>query len=391
MYIMGKEEAEAAARVIKSGKLFRYLGGEERESELFEKEWSEKIGVKHTVVVTSGTAALICGMVGLNIGPGDEVIVPGYTFMASAMAPLAVGAIPVIAEIDESLTIDIDDMERKITPHTRAIIPVHMNGLPCNMDGVMEVARKHDIAVLEDVAQANGGSYRGKRLGSIGEAGAFSFNYWKIITCGEGGALCTDKRDVYERALIHHDSACIFRDYAQGIKAPFFSGWNFRMNEILTAILRVQAKRLDGILESLRAEKKILMEELRDIGVFTFNPVNDSEGDCSTALMLQFELADRAKSFCELANEDGISAGILIDSGRHVYENWDVIMDKTGAHHPARDPYNSPDVKVEYSKDMCPKTLGILRKTVCIGTSATRTLEETKDFAGKIRKAGSKC
>ena len=279
MYIMGKEEAKAAARVIESGKLFRYLGGEERESELFEKEWSEKIGVEYTVTVTSGTAALICALVGLNVGPGDEVIVPAYTFMASAMAPLAVGAIPVIAEVNDSVTIDPADIEKKITPRTKAIMPVHMNGLPSKMDKVMEIAKKHNLLVCEDCAQADGGSFKGKRLGSIGDVGEFSFNYWKIITCGEGGAVCTDNRDVYERTLIQHDSACIFREYAQGITHPFFSGWNFRTNEILTAVMRVQLRRLDGILDALRKEKKTLMDMLSDVSAFTYNPVNDPEGE----------------------------------------------------------------------------------------------------------------
>ncbi|HEY3417439.1 MAG TPA: aminotransferase class I/II-fold pyridoxal phosphate-dependent enzyme, partial [Armatimonadota bacterium] len=228
MYIMGEEEVAAVRRVIESGQLFRYRGGEGGETDQFEKAWSEKIGVQHTVSLTSGTAALICAMVGLNIGPGDEVIVPGYTFMATAIGPLGVGAVPIIAEVDESLTIDPADVERKITPRTKAIIPVHMNGLPCNMDVIMAIARKHGIAVVEDACQADGGSYKGQRLGSIGDVGAFSFNHFKIIACGEGGALVTNDRVIFERALIHHDSGCVFRDHADQLGIPFFAGWNFR-------------------------------------------------------------------------------------------------------------------------------------------------------------------
>jgi dTDP-4-amino-4,6-dideoxygalactose transaminase len=389
MYMMGREEAEAAARVIESGKLFRYLGGEERESELFEKEWSEKIGVEHTVTVTSGTAALICALVGLNVGPGDEVIVPGYTFMASAMAALAVGAIPIIAEIDDTLTIDPADIEKKITSRTKVIMPVHMNGLPSNMDKVMEVAKKHSLLVCEDCAQADGGSFKGKRLGSFGDVSEFSFNYFKIVTCGEGGAVCTDNREVYERTLMQHDSACIFRDYAQGIETPYFSGWNFRTNEILTAIMRVQLRRLDGILDALRKEKKLLMEMLSDVSAFTYNPVNDPEGDCATTLMLCFESAEKAAAFAKESTELGVGTEPLINSGRHVYSNWEVIMEKRGAHHPGRDPYQQPGIEVEYSKDMCPNTLDILGRTVGIGPSPTRSLDETKEFAETIRKAAS--
>jgi dTDP-4-amino-4,6-dideoxygalactose transaminase len=227
MYIIGKEEIGAIKQVIESGQLFRYRGGEGGETDKFEKEWSEKIGIKHTLAVTSGTAALICGMVGMGIGPGDEVIVPGYTFMSTALAPLAVGAVPIIAEIDESLTFDPKDLEKRITPRTKAVIPVHMVGLPCNMDAIMQIAKKHNLMVLEDACQSVGGSYKGKRLGSIGHAGVFSFNQYKTITCGEGGALVTNDGDIYDRALIHHDGGCVFRDHAAEIRPPFFAGWNF--------------------------------------------------------------------------------------------------------------------------------------------------------------------
>ena len=158
MYIIGKEESDAVARVIESKQLFRYRGGEGGETDTFEKEWAAKIGSKYALAVTSGTAALIIGMVGMGVGPGDEVIVPAYTFMATALGPLAVGAVPIIADVNESLTIDPADIERKITPRTKAIIPVDMVGLPCDMDGVMDVAKRHGLKVLEDACQADGGS-----------------------------------------------------------------------------------------------------------------------------------------------------------------------------------------------------------------------------------------
>jgi dTDP-4-amino-4,6-dideoxygalactose transaminase len=390
MYLIGRRETEAVTRVIQSGKLFRYLGDQKSQGDLFEQEWSSKIGTDYTVAVTSGTAALICGLVGLGIGPGDEVIVPGYTFMASAMAPLAVGAVPVIAEVDESMTLDPADLDRKITSRTRAIIPVHMDGLPCDMAAIMTVARDHGLHVLEDVAQATGGSHSGRRLGSIGEAGAFSFNYWKIITCGEGGALTTSNRTVYERALLQHDSACIFRDYASGITTPFFSGWNFRLSEVLSAILRVQLGRLDGILEALRAEKRLLVEELHDAAAFRLNRVNDPEGDCATKLMLLFDSAHEARAFSDRMRAEGIDVYYVINSGRHLYSNWEPIMERRGAHHPALDPLRSPDLAVQYTKDMCPRTLDLARRTVGILTDPARTPEETRDLARTIRQAAEK-
>jgi len=389
MYIMGEEEVQAVRRVIESGRLFRYRGGEGGETDNFEREWSEKIGVAYTIAMTSGTAALICGLVGLGIGPGDEVIVPGYTFMATALAPLAVGAVPIIAEVDESLTLDPEDFERRVTPRTRVVIPVHMCGWPCDMDAILDIAQRHGLAVLEDTCQADGGSYKGRRLGSIGDAGAFSFNQFKIIACGEGGTLVTDNRDIFEKALIHHDTGCVYREHASGIETPIFAGSNFRMNEILGAILRVQLTRLDGILAALRKEKRTMMSELEGESAFTFNPIHDVEGDCATTLALLFDSAAEARAFLEHLKADGIAADSPIDSGRHVYANWEPILEQRGAHHPGRDAYRLAAGPVAYSRDMCPRTLSNLERTVCIPASPTRSEQELADLIRCVKKAAA--
>ena len=185
MLEIGKAEAAAAARVIESTYLFRYgdpKEGHANECLKFERELGKKIGSDHTLLVTSGTAALVCALAGMGVGPGDEVIVPAYTFIASALAPLTLGALPGIAEVDESLTLDPKDVEAKISRRTKAIMPVHMVGLPANLNAIMRVARKHKVKVLEDAAQAFGGRYKGRWLGTIGDIGAYSFNYFKNIT-----------------------------------------------------------------------------------------------------------------------------------------------------------------------------------------------------------------
>ena len=385
MYIIGKEEADAVARVIESKQLFRYRGGEGGESETFENEWSAKIGSKYTIAVTSGTAALIMGMVGMSIGPGDEVIVPAYTFMATPLGPLAVGAVPVLADVNESLTIDPADIERKITPRTKAIIPVHMVGLPCDMDAIMDIARRHNLKVLEDACQADGGSYGGKRLGSIGDAGAFSYNHFKIMTCGEGGALVTDDKGIYERALIFHDGGCSFRDHAPGMQAQFFAGWNFRINEILSAILRVQLARLDGMLEAMLTEKRTIINELGGSGPFTFNPINDVEGDCGTTLGLMFEDEPTMRAFLTGCNDSGVRADTPIDSGRHVYTNWEPIMDRLGSHNPAFDAYQLADMPVQYTADMCQSTLDILSRTAYLYSDPERSREDLDAMIEKVK------
>ena len=177
MYRIGKEEIEAVARAIYSKDFFK-INGSGQEVKHFEEEWKEYMGSDYCILMTSGMAALTSALIGLGVGPGDEVIVPAYTYIATALAVTSVGAIPVIADIDETLTLDVADFEKKISEHTKAVIPVHIMGFPCKMDSICEVAKKHGVAVVEDACQSIGGRFGGKFLGSIGDAGAFSFNYY---------------------------------------------------------------------------------------------------------------------------------------------------------------------------------------------------------------------
>ncbi|MHC5033433.1 MAG: DegT/DnrJ/EryC1/StrS family aminotransferase [Planctomycetota bacterium] len=371
MLKIGQPEANAAAKVILSGNLIRFLerkSGQLSECAKFEREFSEKMGTEYALVVTSGTGALICGLAGLGIGPGDEVVVPAYTFMATPVAVLAVGAVPVIAEIDESLMLDPADTEAKMTSRTKAIIPVHMVGLPANMNGIVSVASKHGVKVLEDACQADGGSYRGKRLGSIGDVGAYSFNYYKNITCGEGGAVVTNDPTVYERAMIQHDPGTAFRSHRADLSIAPFTGLSFRMNEILGAVLRVQLRRIDGLLAKLREQKAQLVDELAGTGLRLVKN-NDPEGDCATVLALSFATEKDARRYISLLAKEGVDASTPIDSDRHVYSNWDPILAKRGAYHPALNAFQRPEnatSEVEYSRDMCPRTLDLLSRAVFI-------------------------
>jgi dTDP-4-amino-4,6-dideoxygalactose transaminase len=350
MYRIGEEEVEEVRKVLLSGHLFRVGEGVEghlHEVDQFEREWAQ----------TSG-------LVGMGIGPGDEVIVPGYTWMATATSVLAVGAIPVIAEVDETLALDPEDVRRKITPNTRAIIPVHMVGRPANMQALLDIAREHDLMVLEDCCQADGGSYQGKRLGSWGNAGAFSFNYFKIISCGEGGALNTSDRTLYERALVFHDGGAAFRPYAKDLGIPIFVGIQLRADEVMGAILRVQLRRLDGILSDLRRIRKRFEQELADTPGLRIAPNNDPEGDCGVVVAFQFDSEEQARAF---ARETG--GWLPIDSGKHVYSNWEPLLQKRIMHHPDMNPVHHPrnqGLRTDYTPDMCPRTLDVLSRTVFI-------------------------
>ncbi|MBQ7932471.1 MAG: aminotransferase class I/II-fold pyridoxal phosphate-dependent enzyme [Clostridia bacterium] len=378
MYRIGQEEIEAVARAILSRDFFK-INGSGREVLNFENEWKETVGTDYALLMTSGFGAMVSGLIGMGIGPGDEVFVPGYTYIASALAVTAVGAIPVIAEIDETMTIDVRDAEKKISSHTKAIIPVHIQGFPSDMDGVTALAEKYGLKVLEDACQADGGMYRGKYLGAIGDAGAYSFNYYKVITAGEGGALVTSDRVIYERALIYHDSSAVafFGSQLDGISQPLFGGTEFRVSDITGAILREQLKRMPSLLGDLRHNRAALAAKVRD--KLTVAPSHDEEGDCGTTLALRFDTAEECRAFAAKCADGGVGITVPIDTGKHVYTNWTQIMEKRGALHPAMDPFKMKEnegLQMDYTMDMCPKTLDLLARTAYVGISPEWTEED---------------
>ena len=383
MYRIGKEEVAAVEAVVNSRKFFK-TDTTLKTVYTCEEKMKKITGADYAVMMTSGMGALVSGLIGLGIGPGDEVIVPAYTYIASAMAVLAVGAIPVLAEIDETCTLDPADFEKKIGPATRAVMPVHIQGFPCNMDAICDIARQHGIHVIEDACQADGGAYHGRRLATIGDVGAFSFNYYKIISTGEGGALITSDRRIYERALIYHDSCAIayFGNQLDDMLEPVFAGTEYRANEFSGAILSVQLDRLDGILADLRRNKRIMLQTIGD--KYKCIPSNDIDGDCGTTLALQFESEKEARRFAENAP---CHTKLPIDTGKHVYSKWTFILNKKGAMHPAMDPFlmkENQGLRTNYATDMCPRTLDILSRTVYINVDPDMTEEQAADFARKL-------
>lgn len=387
MFRMGKEEAAAAARVIESGSLFR-IGSKFHEVDQFEKELGAKIGTKHCLCLSNGTGALTAALAALEIGPGDEVIVPGYTFIATAVAVLAVGAIPVIADINETMTLDPEDVERRITPRTKAIIPVHIQGFPCHMGKLKKIANEHGLFIVEDACQSDGGSFGGQRLGSIGDLGAFSFNYFKIIAAGEGGAVVTNNKRLFERALLYHDCGAPFWNYEGEITEPLFTGTNMRVSEVTGAILRVQLTRLDDILADLRRVKKTISDRVRNVPGITLSPSNDIEGDCGVCLPMIFDTVEKAEAF-EAATP---GASRPINTGKHVYTNWSPVLDKhagpTDRFNPYLDPRNAECAKGQ-DANCCLKTLDILSRTVYIMMNCDWTDEEIDAVVEKI-KTGAK-
>lgn len=389
MYRMGKEEIAELTKVVEEKSLFKINAGL-KESEQVENKIKKLFDTQYPIFMTSGHAALVSALVAMGVGPGDEVIVPAYTYIATAMAVVAAGAIPVIAEADDTLTISPEDIRKKITPHTKAILPVHIQGFPCNMKAIMEIAKEHNLLVLEDACQADGGSFGGKRLGTIGDAGALSFNFFKIISCGEGGALLTNNRQFFERALIYQDSSAIafFGDQMQGFTTESFCGNEYRSNELCAAFLNVQLDRMDGILTDLRKNKKYLMDSLANVAQFI--PSNDIEGDCGTTLALKFESEEKARAF---ATSEGVGGFLPIDTGKHIYKHWEPIMQKRGAVHPLMDPFKmeaNKHIVPDYHENMCPATLDKLAKVVYIMVKPDDSKEVLDQRVEMMKKALNK-
>ena len=387
MYRIGQPEIERVATLLKSGEIFRY--GKAGECDRFEADWGRRLGGVQVRMTTSGTAALYCALIGLKVGPGDSVIVPACTYMATALAVVAAGAMPIVAEVDESITLSPEDVARKIAPHTKAIIPVHMWGLPCDMDALMGIAKERGVKVLEDACQAVGGGYKGRALGSIGHAGAFSFNYFKNMTSGEGGAFVSADAAVFRRGSVAADCCSYYWNPEEHRPDEQFAGLNFRATEISGAILDAQLERIDEMLDRMRGHKRVLTKVGEDAGLTSITN-NSLDDECGAHVGFIFESEERARAFAGQMKTSTGRAFLPIDTGRHVYTRWDPIMRKQGAHHPALDPFRLPEneaLQIAYSEDMCAQSLDILSRAVLIGMHPDNDREKVDEIATAIWKS----
>jgi dTDP-4-amino-4,6-dideoxygalactose transaminase len=323
-YWIQQEEKEEVLDVMGSGYLFRYgdMDDPDFKHKVFtlEKEFASIMGGNHALAVTSGSAALMTSLLAIGLKPGDEVIVPAYTFVATYSSIIFLGGVPVLTEIDKSLNIDPYQLEDKITSKTRAILPVHMLGNPADMDAIMSIARKHDLAVIEDACQATGGSYKGKRLGIIGDIGAYSFNIFKTITAGDGGMVVTGDEMLYKRAFAIHDQGHTPNRMGVQVGDRSILGMNFRMNELTGAVALAQTRKLDTILETLRTNKARFKELISDVEGLEFRKLNDQKGECATLCTVIFDSSERAATTAKRLGNTTVD-----HSGWHVYANMEHV------------------------------------------------------------------
>lgn len=307
-YYIGKEERRAVDKVLKSKSLFRYHGPHLLHiTDELENRLKEYFGVRYVLACSNGTQALKLSCIALGIGPGDEVLVPSFTFIASAGSILSTGAVPKFIDIDETMNINPDSIEKNISENTKAIMVVHMQGAPANMKKIMQVAKKHNLKVIEDAAQACGAELDGKKVGTFGDCGAFSLQAGKTITCGEGGFLLTNNKKAYLRAKMYHDSG----GYRKGCNYPTwengktFFGENFKLTELQSAVALAQLEKIDKIIFNQEKKYQYLINNI-DCQYYKIRPLVKKAKSVKVSLAIMFDSSEECHEFISFMNNNGI-------------------------------------------------------------------------------------
>lgn len=389
--VIGDEEIEAAIGVLQSRSLFRYYGPDFKEhANRLEAALQQRFGVSHALAVSSGTAALQLGLVGLGVEEGDEIIVPAVTFIATVGAVVSARAVPVFAEVDESLNLDPASFEANITEKTRAVIPVHLSNAAADMDPIMEIARRRKIRVLEDAAQAIGVTYRGRPVGTIGDAGAFSLQLEKNITSGEGGILLTDSFDMYDRAVRYHDQGGQFTTSRGGVREhtsgePFI-GVNLRITELAAAIAAVQLGRLDQIIERSRVNAAAVRQRLGDLPV-DWRVLPDESGEGGSVTMF-LESPETAKEFGKAVRAEGVPAGQMY-GGKTVYMNPAILAQRTAWSSGCPFHCKEHPTTRRYYEGLCPRSEDLLLRSLTVPVGPSLTASDVDDIVTAVRKVSS--
>jgi 8-amino-3,8-dideoxy-alpha-D-manno-octulosonate transaminase len=384
-----EQERTELTQAYDSHSLFRFYGpGNPQKAADFERELKTYIGTRYALGVTSGTAALHCALTALGVGPGDEVILPAWTWHSGYTAILMTGALPVFAEVDDSFGIDAADIEAKITPNTKAIMVVHLFGGPADMDRIMPMAHRHGIKVLEDVAQSAGGKHRGRRLGSIGDIGIYSFQLHKVITAGEGGAVVTNDPVLYERAIRFHDLGLLRPVHKEALggaaSMPYFLGLNYRMNEMTGAVMRAQLRKLDTIVAQQRRSWLFVKERVQELPGWKLRQSHDPEGDIGWTLNLIFGDKGIRNRFVSAMIAENVP--MSAPSSATPLPPFPYIENKI-VPHPAWPTFNTPRGReIRYGAQCCPRTLDIFNRAATLTIGPKFAQSDLKDIVAAIQK-----
>ncbi|MES2430125.1 MAG: DegT/DnrJ/EryC1/StrS family aminotransferase [Bacteroidota bacterium] len=366
----GAEERKEVNDVLETGILMRYGFDGPRKGIWKAKEMEAAIcktfGSKHAHLLSSGTAALTTAMAALGIGYGDEIILPSFTFVASFEAVLSVGAIPVFVDVDDTLTLDPAAVRKAITPKTKCIMPVHMCGSMADLDALQAICKEHNLLLLEDACQSIGGSYKGKKLGTIGDAGTFSFDFVKTITCAEGGVVMTNNADVHTKCDGYTDHGHDHLGVDRGADLHPFVGYNFRISELHAAVGLAQIQKLDMFLSVQNKNHTALKNILSTVPEISFRRIPDEAGDSKTFLSWFLPTAEMTQAVVAELKAQGILAGNFywFDNNWHYVRKWDHLKNSITLN--ALSPENKAAVIHHTNKDFAPSDAIMSR---CISTA----------------------
>jgi dTDP-4-amino-4,6-dideoxygalactose transaminase len=398
-HYIGREEIDAVTGVLSRKSPFRYYGLDKTsECELFEKEFAAFTGRKFALGVNSGTAALSIALSALGVGPGQEVLVPGYMWVSTVSAVVRAGAMPVLVDVDSTFCMDPADIERKVTSRTRVLLLVHMSGSPGRLKEIFAVAKKHNLKVLADCAQANGSSYNGRPIGSYGDIAIFSLQLNKNMTTGEGGVLVCDDEHLYKRAFACHDMGYA-RNAAGRLDTSDINyqlwGQGSRMTEITAAMGRVQLRKLPMIVYRMRTAKQEIKRSLADIDGLSFRQIADPSGDSGAFLISTFPTADICERFVAALRAEGIvppSIGCsnipMTQWGLHIYYNITSLVNKTSISEDGW-PWSHPANKAgsyNYSKGTLPVMDDLINRSSLMAIPSVLTDKDIKDIITAFHK-----
>ncbi len=380
-YFIGEEEIEAVNSVLLAKSPFRFYGHDlQRCAERLEAAYCARTRRAYALGVNSGTAALSIALSAMDVGPGDQVLLPGYLWVSCIAAVVRAGAIPRLVEIDDTFCMDPADLERKITPHSKVVLAVHMSGASGDIEQIVQVARTHHLLVLEDVAQANGGAFRGRPLGSFGDAAIFSFQLNKNITAGEGGMLVCDDKTLYDRAVALHDLGYPRDEKGRLVTADpdrQFWGQGSRMSELTAAVLLVQETRLDAITAKMRERNHYLYKGLDGVAGLRPRRVIDPTGDSGVFVLLIWPDAETCARMVAATREAGVRPGpdglnniTLQEWGLHLYYNNTSLVNKRGVNSsgfPWSAPANAFATGYAYDKGSLPATDALFARSSLLG------------------------
>lgn len=383
------EESREVSEALESRSLFRWYGpGKPVKVGGFETAFGRHMGARYSLAVSSGTAALHCAVTALGAGPGDEVILPAWAWYSCYNAIIMAGALPVFAECDESLNIDPADLEKKITPQTKAVMVLHLYGAGADMDRIMAIAHRRNISVLEDTAQGWGARYKGKRLGTIGHIGIYSFQIAKTITAGEGGAVVTDDPVLFERVARFSDLGLLRPAHQEMVGKPAMLGSvgvNYRMNEMTGAVMSAQLRKLDNIVSAFRHNAQYVRDGIQNLPGLRMRRVPDLDGEIGSNLFLFFQSKANRNDFLSAMRASKAIASAP-NGSRHLPSV--PYIEKKLVTHPAWPSFNSPRGKaMRYGASCCPHTVDLYDRAAAIPIGPKDTKENLDELIEAIRKS----